>query len=213
MTLACESDGERRLYALIGGDEATHSAWLEPWIPGRAREPDPFNRFIAGLVEAGNVQPLSYLLQVVLEGFGIAHYTKLAGECRDPGLGAVLRRMAQDEAAHHAAGLAAFAPARLAAAERRFVAEGAYGFLQMIRSGPQAVVAALDRSVGIDRAGALAVAFAQLDAQAAVAAKLAHLRRLMQQPGMDWLLEELDGKGAFTPCSAAQCAALYASAR
>lgn len=213
MTLACESDGERRLYALIGGDEAMHSAWLEPWVCGRARQPDAFNRFIAGLVEAGGVQPLAYLLQVVLEGFGIAHYTRLAAACRDTALGALLRRMAQDEAAHHAGGLAAFAPSRLTAAERRFVAEGAYGFLQMIRGGPQAVMAALDRSIGIDGAGPLAAAFAELDAEAAGAAKLAHLRRLMQQPGMEWLLEELDEKGAFTPCSAAQCAALYASAR
>lgn len=212
MTLAAESDDERRVYALIGADEATHSAWLEPWIADPGAPADPFNRFIAALVESGGPQPLAYLLQVVLEGFGIVHYTGLAAACRDAALAPVLKRMAQDEAAHHAAGLAAFDAGRLGEAERRFVAEAARGFLQMIRSGPQAVVAALERELGIDGA-ALAESFATLDAEARSAAKLAQLRRLMRQPGMDWLLEELDAGGAFVPCSAAQCAALYASAR
>ncbi|HYR33663.1 MAG TPA: ferritin-like domain-containing protein [Burkholderiales bacterium] len=213
MTFAADADDERRLFALIGADEATHSAWLEPWIRDRAASADPFSRLIAGLVDAGGTQPLAYLLQIVLEGFGIAHYANLAAGCRDEALAAVLKRMAQDEAAHHAAGLAAFSAARLGDAERRFLADASYAFLQMIRIGPQAVVGALDRHVGIGGEALIAGVFEDLDAGAAADAKLRHLRRLFAQPGMESLVDELEQKGAFSPCTAAQCAAVYTGAR
>lgn len=213
MVLLAESSEEKRLFALIGADEATHSAWLEPWITRSGQESDPFNRFITGLVEAGSAQPLAYLLQVVLEGFGIVHYSGLASECRDVALASSLAAMAQDEALHHAAGLAAFRAERLSAAEKSFLSEGAHVFLQMIRSGPQAVVAALDRSAGLGSAADAARVFGELDAEQVGATKLARLRRLMAQPGMEWLVDELDGKGVFVPCTASQCAQIYAGTR
>ena len=209
MTLLAESLDEQRLYALIGADEAAHAAWLEPWIADRGREADPFNRFIAGLAESGSAQPLSFLLQVVLEGFGIVHYGGLAAGCRDEALAALLRRMAQDEAVHHAAGLAVFRAANLSAAERRFLLDGAHAFLQMIRSGPQAVVGALDHALGTDGRAEVARTFEALDAGGATAGKLARLRRLMQQPGTAWLVADLDDKGAFAPCTPAECARIY----
>ena len=210
MTLLAVSLDEQRLFALIGADEAAHAAWLEPWIADRSREADPFNRFIAGLVESGSAQPLSFLLQVVLEGFGIVHYQALAAECRDESLAAVLRRMAQDEGMHHAAGLAVFHAGRLSAAERRFLLDGAHTFLQMIRSGPQAIVAALERALGSGGRSGITRTFEALDAGSVTADKLARLRRLMQQPDMAWLVTELDEKGAFTPCTSAECARIYA---
>jgi hypothetical protein len=213
MVLLAESSEEKRLFALIGADEATHSAWLEPWIADAAMDVGPFNRFITSLVETGGAQPLTYLLQVVLEGFGVAHYSGLAAACRDEALAATLAAMAQDEALHHGAGLAAFSAARLSAPERRFVSEAASDFLRMMRSGPQSVVAALDRVVGVGSAGDAAQVFEELNFGPAAKDKLQRLRRLMAQPGMEWLIEDLDRGGAFAPCDAAQCAAVYVGAR
>ena len=201
---------EQRIYALIGADEAAHTAWLEPWVGDPLRAADPFNRFIGGLAETGTPQPLAFLLQVVLEGYGIVHYRDLAAGCRDAALEATLGRMARDEALHHAAGLAVFHAERLSAPERRFLADGACAFLQMIRSGPQAVVAALDRAIGAGNRADVACLFEALGANGASAAKLDRLRRLMSRPGMEWLIGELEAKGVFTPCTAAECAQIYA---
>ncbi len=212
MVLAAEGDDERRLFALIGADESLHAGWLADALPD-APPVDPFNRFIAGIAAAGAPQPLAYLLQVVLEGFGIAHYDGLAGACRDEGLAATFRRLARDEALHHAGGLATFRADRLTAADRRFLAEATYAFLQMIRCGPQAVVAALDRVIGIGDGADAARVFAALESEAGSAVKLAHLRQLIAQPGMEWLSESLDAGGAFTPCSASECAQVYATLR
>jgi hypothetical protein len=213
MVLVCEDSEEKRLYALIGADEATHSAWLEPWIADVKQPPDAFNRFIAVLVETGSAPSLAYLLQVVLEGFGIVHYSGLAAHCRDLALASALACIARDEALHHAGGLASFRAKQLDQADKKFLSEAAYTFLQMIRSGPQSVVAALDRSIGVRSVDDAARIFDDLNAERNSALKLARLRRLMAQPGMEWLTDELEYKGAFVPCTAMQCAQLYLETR
>lgn len=201
-----ESDGERDLFAQIGADEKQHAAWLLPWLL-RQPETDPFNRFIGGLLEAGTPQSLSFLLQVVLEGFGITHYRSLAAGCHDSALAQTLKRLALDEALHHAGGLLVFRPERLAAAERRFIADGANAFLQMFRIGPQAVVGALAQRAGASSSiGELADVFDALDTQTTAAVKLTRLRKLMTRPGMGWLIEQLDAGGTFMPCTPPQCA-------
>jgi rubrerythrin len=212
MMLAAEGDDERRLFALIGADESQHAGWLADALPDDPPV-DAFNRFIAGIAAAGAPQPLAYLLQVVLEGFGIAHYDGLAAGCRDAGLAAIFRRLARDEALHHAGGLAAFSADRLTDADRRFLSESTYAFLQMIRCGPQAVVAAVDQAIGIGDAADAARVFAALQSEAGSAAKLARLKDLIAQPGMAWLVGSLDAGGAFAPCTAAECAQIYASMR
>lgn len=211
MVLLAESLEERRLFALIGAEEATHSVWLQPWLAGHAGEADPFNRFIESLVHNGTRQPLAFLLQVVLEGYGIGHYAGLAGRCADAALAQTLRAMAQDEAVHHAAGLAAFCVGELTSQERRYLADGALALVDWMRSGPQRVVAALDATLGGLGPQGIAAAFQHLHDPALDAARLAGLRRLMAQPGMDWLVDELETNGRFAPRSARECAALYAS--
>jgi hypothetical protein len=150
---------------------------------------------------------------VVLEGFGIVHYTGMAAGCRDAELARVLQRMARDEGLHHAAGIAAFDARRLDAPGRRFLADGAYAFLQMMRSGPQGVTAALDQAIGIDNASEAQRVFEELGGEETAAAKLARLRRLMARPGMEWLVEKLDRQGAFVPCPPAESARIYAGMR
>lgn len=213
MTLLADNAEEKRVFALIGADEATHSAWLDPWVPRHDERMDPFNRFISGLVESGSAQPLAFLMQVVLEGFGIVHYGRLGAACLDPALAATLKRMARDEALHHAAGLAVFDAARLTAPERRFLADGAREFLEMVRNGPQAAVAALDRAVGIGDGADAAGIFEDLATESETSGKLGEMRRLMARPGMKWLVDELDSKGVFAPCTPAECSQIYVAAR
>jgi hypothetical protein len=209
MALQSEDLEERRLYAIIGADEAAHSAWLEPWLGDTANASGPFESFIAGLTQSGSQRALAYLLQVVLEGFGIVHYGQLATFCRDPALATILARISQDEALHHAGGLASFRAEVLNDHDRQFLIDASATFLDMMRCGPQAVVRALDEELGVGDRTTLDATFTSLDAAAVSAAKLDRLRRLMDRPGMSWLMAELDTRGVFTPCTAAQCADIY----
>ncbi|MEF8718098.1 MAG: hypothetical protein V5B44_10355 [Candidatus Accumulibacter necessarius] len=123
------------------------------------------------------------------------------------------RRLSQDEALHHAAGLAVFRPDQLNRGDRRFLADATQVFLEMIRCGPQAVVAALDKGIGLGDQADVAATFAAIDAGAAGAAKLARLRRLMAQPGMVWLVDRVATGGLFAPCPAPDCARIYTASR
>ena len=205
-----ESNEERDLFIRIGEDEAQHAAWLAQWLPD-VPSADPFTYFIGGLLDAGTAQPLAFLLQVVLEGFGITHYQSLTTGCRDASLASMLRQLAIDEALHYGGGLLVFAPERMNANERRFLADGAYAFLQMFRIGPQAVMGALAGAVDLQSRDALTRAFGVLDYEGAAAAKLTRLRTLMARPGMNWLIDELDAGGAFAPCTPVQCAQQFIS--
>jgi hypothetical protein len=83
----------------------------------------------------------------------------------------------------------------------------------MLRSGPQAVVAALDQALdGVDDA-ALPGLFEALESQRTGADKLARLRRLMCQPGMENLVDALAQRRAFEPASAEEAAQIYRSLR
>lgn len=205
-----ESSEERELFVRIGHDESQHAAWLARWLPD-APPADPFACFIGGLLDAGTAQPLAFLLQVVLEGFGITHYQSLTVGCRDASLASMLRQLTVDEALHYGGGLLIFSPERMTANERRFLADGAHAFLQMFRVGPQAVMGALACAVDLQSRDAMTRAFGALDCEGAAAAKLTRLRTLMTRPGMHWLIDELDAGGAFSPCTPAQCAQQFMS--
>lgn len=200
-----ETAEARALFLRIGADEAQHAAWLARWVEMPVAA-DPFIRFVDGLLAAGTPQPLAYLLQVVLEGFGITHYQSLARGCRDAALGRTLRRLALDEALHYGAGLLAFDATRMTAAERSFAVDGARAFAHMFRIGPQAVAAALAHEVGLHSLADATATFAALDCEASSVRKLTRLRTLMARPGMTWVVDELDAAGLFVPCTPAQCA-------
>ena len=209
MALHAEDLATRTVYALIGADEAIHAHWIWAWLARTSpRAPDSFNRFIAALVETGEPQALCYLLQIVLEGFGIQHYRILAEGCREPALAQTLRSMMADEGLHHAGGLALFHPERLSARARGLVLDAAAQLTQMIRIGPQAVVSNVMRITG---ASDPAVLFEALNCEAASNTKLGVLRALFEQPGMQWLTTELERLRLFVPCSSAECAQVFVS--
>jgi rubrerythrin len=211
MTLASENVAERQLFSLIAADEASHYAWLQPWAGAESTTLDPFNAFLADCVANATPEPLAYLMQIVLEGLGIVHYAGLASTCNDAALSKTLQRMAEDEALHHAAGLAAFSASRLADSERRWLINAAYTLLNMIRSGPQSVLAALDRELGGIARTDIPSIVAALDGAAETLSKLERIRQLMAQPGMEWLVDDLDARTAFLPCGASEVAEIYLS--
>src|SRR5262249_60708962 len=140
------------------------------------------------------------------------HCGRLGAAGRGPGLAATRKRMAGDDARHHAAGRGVFDAARLTAPERRFLADGAREFLEMVRNGPQAAVAALDRAVGIGDGADAAGIFEDLATESETSGKLGEMRRLMARPGMKWLVDELGSKGVVAPCTPAACARSYVTA-
>ncbi len=210
MVLLSQTTEARQIYSLIGADEATHLQWISAYVDAQVKvaAPDVFNQFLSQLIEIGDRNSLAYILQIILEGWGITHYQSLAAGCKDAGLKAVLLRIVHDEALHHASGRVLFDPKALTPQQRAFILDTLATFLQMIRRGPQATVAALEQIKGSFGPRDRLQAFEALETERVSQEKLTGLRSLMKQPEMTWAVEALDQASLFNPCTPAECAAV-----
>ena len=176
MTLLAETTEERMLYAMTASDEATHYYWISRFTEGEPK-PSPFLELIGSWIEREGRAALTLLVQVVLEGWGVQHYRLLGRDCRDPRLAAVLREIVTDEARHHGSGTRLFAQHAPDDAERDEIVHALAELLDMVRCGPQAIVAAL---APVDRMRCLDELQAADDAQR----KLDLLRDLIDDPAI-----------------------------
>ena len=108
MILHSETCEEKTLYALFACEEATHlrlfmnSMWFAPTLDSHFH---PMLPALSDAIQWGTKSSLVFVIQVLLEGFGIAHYTGLKDTCLDPELKNSFVTILRDEARHHGAGL------------------------------------------------------------------------------------------------------------
>jgi hypothetical protein len=208
MVLLAESADERVLYSLVAADEATHLHAVASHLrgPDRPRAASPFVRWLAEEIQEGDGAGLGYLIPVVLEGWGIVHYQALARGCRGARLRATLVAIARDEALHHRGGVLLAGRRAATDASRERLVEALARLLDMVRAGPQAVVAALDGATGPLGRAELVRTFRELDAEAHSGRRLGLLRALAHAGGADRLIERLDRRGLFAPLDPEACA-------
>ncbi|MBL8508435.1 ferritin-like domain-containing protein [Chitinimonas sp. JJ19] len=202
--LATEDALEKQVYSLTGADEARHYHWLcsiaDP--ASIAAEPDSFTRFLQRLVAEGSPQVQSYLLQIILEGWGIHHYQRLARHANDAAVSAVMNGIAQDEALHYAAGVAHFDAARLDEAERGFIRAALAELCAMLACGPLSVLGVVETVAGgFDEATRLRTLVALAD-PAQTEEKLQQLARYIRHNGMEAEADWLAAEGLLSPMPA-----------
>ena len=120
--LAAEDAVEKKVYCLMAAEEARHYHWLDSLVSPLTTDlsPDAFALFLKRLVAEGTPLAQSYLLQIILEGWGF-HYRRLGAGSRDPSLPASCSGIARDEGLHYAAGAAHFDALLLTGNERDFI--------------------------------------------------------------------------------------------
>ncbi len=209
MTLMAETTQERMLYAMFGADEATHLGQIISFLPVEpVASSDKFLQLLSELVETEDKSLLLFLMQVVLEGWGLTHYRSLAKHCRYPGLGQMFHNFLQEESRHHAAGEMIFTATPLSLASEHAIIEALTLFLRMVQAGPQRVVAVLERVKGHFSGAQKVKIFEELDTETHSGTRLAVLHGLMQPPNARGIVAELQQRGAFQPFSPSICAAL-----
>jgi len=112
MILHSKSLEERSMFANFAADEAAHLHSILPFTQGMAPlkiENQPMIHLLSQTIEESSAAPTSFLIQVILEGFGLAHYSTLGKNCLDDVLQKVIQKIVKDEAFHHAGGKAVFA--------------------------------------------------------------------------------------------------------
>jgi len=214
MLLLAESTEERMIYGLFSAEEATHLSQIRQFLPSEpVATSDGFLRFLSDLGESSDKALLLFVIQVVLEGWGLSHYRSISRNCRDRTVAEVLTGFLQDEARHHSTGVILFDRSNVSATSRDAIVETLTLFLGMVQAGPQRVVAAMEKVKGHFSGSQKVKLFEELDTETHSSARLATLRSLMLgsanvSPVPKTIVGELEERGAFQPFPASQCAAL-----
>lgn len=97
----------KSLHANFAFDEVAHLNMILPFLffnPKGLEKSNPLLLEVGRCIELGDPAALNFMVQVVLEGFGLAHYTGLASACNHPEMKKVFESIIKDEAFHHGGG-------------------------------------------------------------------------------------------------------------
>ncbi|MEH2265353.1 ferritin-like domain-containing protein [Nostoc sp.] len=207
MVLFAETVEERILYGLFTADEATHLHQISHFLPEMevTSTNDPFLRLLSEVVESADKTVLLFVLQVVLEGWGLSHYRRLAKECRHPVLTELFSSFLQSESRHHATGTTLFNQTSISASSQTTILDILAQFLFMVQVGPQSLLAAVEQVKGhLTRSQKIQI-LEELDTETHSGTRLQILRSLMGIKSAQSILQILEERGAFQPLPAYQC--------
>jgi len=209
MSLLSETTEERMLYSLFASEEASHFEMIRAFVarPPADEPSNPFLGLLSELIESGDRTSLIFVIQIVLEGWGITHYRRIAAACEDSELKVVLEHILKDEARHHGSGMVLFEAESMNTETRECIAQVMTKFLYMIRLGPQSVVAAIETVLGQKSPSERAKIYESLKGGAHSEQRLNEIKQLMIKANANDLVEELASAGAFSAFSAEECAA------
>ncbi|MEH2287514.1 ferritin-like domain-containing protein [Nostoc sp.] len=207
MVLLAETVEERILYGLFTADEATHLHQISQFLPEMevTSTDDPFLHLLSEVVESTDKTVLLFVLQVVLEGWGLSHYRRLAKECRYPVLTELFSSFLQSESRHHATGSTLFNQITVSTFSQTTILDVLAQFLFMVQVGPQSVLAAVEQVKGhLTRSQKIQI-LEELDTETHSGMRLQILRSLMGIKSAQSILQTLEERGAFQPLPAYQC--------
>ncbi len=209
MSLLSESDEERMLYSLFASDEALHFNWIssfvsEDSIADYAR--DPFIQFLDEVLQKEVRVTLSYIVQVILEGWGISHYRALIADCRDEELTRIFESILRDEARHHRSGVVLFNEQEPSTDEiEKIVGVLSHLFL-MVQVGPQMVVSQIEMVKGRLSTEQKIRVFEELSCERESTKKIDLLKSLIRSANhAETILGELERSRSLRAYSALQC--------
>jgi hypothetical protein len=207
MVLLAETVEERMLYGLFTADEATHLSQISHFLPEvePTNSNDPFVRLLAEVVETADKTVLLFVLQVVLEGWGLNHYRRLAKECQHPILAELFASFLHAEARHHGTGTTLFNQIPVAADSQATILDVLAQFLFMVQMGPQSVLVAVEQVKGHLLRSQKIQILEELDTQTHSGTRLQILRSLMRGGSADAIVQALDERGVFEPLPADKC--------
>ena len=210
MGLLSESIQERTMFGLVGADECQHYLWISalagPVEPLSFRK-QPFIKFLDEILFNEEKNILIAVIQVILEGWGLRHYRKLADGSHNPEATLVLKQIIKDEAYHHGAGLVLFNPEKQNIKSNFRLQEILEVFFDMIRCGPQRVLQQLENERGQLSKSERVQFFSEVKATEEAQNSLDFLKGLIQSTKIPRsILERLEAKSRFVPYSENQCA-------
>ena len=149
-------------------------------------------------IERGDRNSLVFVIQVILEGWGITHYKRMLDGSTCSRFQDVLQAILNDEARHHGSGIVLCRTRKMSTKSRKYTTDSMKGFLDMVRLGPQTVLGKLDQILGLTRQQKIKV-YHELNGHDDTHNKLKILKDLMGQDGYEEIQSDLEEKGYYCP--------------
>jgi hypothetical protein len=210
MSLLSETLEQRELYSHFSADEANHFRAIRALVGSpklELVEQNPFLKHLGLMIQDESKASLILLIQVILEGWGIPYYTRLANESCLPEASQVLHKIVADEAKHHGSGLLLFFENKLSQEELTRVQDRMTELLQMLRLGPAGVLLPLAKELGGMNDQDLERYLNETNFQDKLKSDLDLIQFLLKKAGAFKTSEKLREKGLFDMMNASQCAA------
>ena len=212
MTILADTMDERVLYGSFTGDEARHFKLIEKYNtnPTEDISDNMFLSFLANMIETAPRKSLVFMIQVLLEGWGLDHYSTMAKECQHDQLTKDLESILADEVLHHGSGVILFDESTLTKLEREYIQKSLVSFFEMVQVGPLSLMTRLESlTSGLSHQNRLK-ALSEVNAFNDTQIKLGKLKRLMKKAGANSLIEELEEKSLLTPLDEEEMAKIIA---
>ncbi len=203
MGLLSESAKERAMFGIMSGDEGLHYLWVSsicgPMDPNSYKD-QAFLKFLDDVLLEEDKNILIAVIQVILEGWGLRHYRKLADYSQHAKATAALKQIIKDEAYHHGAGLILFDTEKQTPPKDQRLTAILKEFFDMIRCGPQTVLASVEREVGTLNQSQRMEFFENIQGYESAQDNLTFLKNLVQSTKISKsILSVLEETDRFTP--------------
>ena len=121
-----ETEQEKSLYSLFAGDEVRHRRMIEPYLLSGQPEDITIHPLLSSLsqcLKEGSKEAMTFTIQVILEGFGLMHYTHLKNSCLNEDLTQIFSSILQDEVNHHGMGVILTKKSKLNSTDKNQIVE------------------------------------------------------------------------------------------
>jgi len=199
MSLLAISEDEQILYSHFAKDEAQHLAYFNEMLAGYYlnSNDDPFIRLLKNVIMSGSRRSLIFIIQILLEGWGIDHYHLMSFTCKHPLLKKILGKIIADEAAHHASGLILFDESELTKNEFKYICDIVAHFLELVTMGPISVLGQIESAHESLTSRQRNEVYKDLDALSDVKRKLNILKSLMIKAKSLKIVKYLEDRNLF----------------
>jgi rubrerythrin len=140
MNLMAQTNDERSFFSIMGYEEARHLQNLKPFFKEGITESETpsFSNLIGKIIIEGDRPANLFLIQILLEGWGLNYYQSLADKSQNRELTEVFRSIIKDETRHHSAGIILLDKTQ--ATKNSFLQDSLYELLEMVRIGPWTLI-------------------------------------------------------------------------
>lgn len=199
MTLLADTLDERKLYCQFSADEANHLEAITTFLPNVSDnyKTNPFIQLLGDIISTGSRRPLIFIIQVLLEGWGIDHYQGMFNTCHSIALGEVLSKIIKDEAGHHGSGLMLFNENELTKTEFNYITDTLKNFFQMVQVGSVGTLDSIEKAKGHLSKNQKIGLLHQLESKESAQRKLKVLKKLMHKAESNKIIEELEKSNCF----------------